>query len=252
MTPTTTYDGAPVRALILAAGRGSRMGSLTAEQPKCLTPIDGRRLLDRQLDALRGAGITELGLIKGYQGHLLPTEGLTHFENPRWASTQMVATLRCAAPWLASAPCIVSYSDILYGSEVITALAAAPGGLAISSHTGWRDIWSARFADPLSDAETFRRADDGRLLEIGGRATSLDQIEGQYMGLLRFTPAAWADVEALLNSLPPERQDRIDMTSLLNALLGAGVRIETVPVGGQWWEFDSEEDVRAFERITSG
>ena len=227
------------------------MGSLTAEQPKCLTPIQGRRLLDRQLEALRGAGITELGLVKGYMGHLLPTDGLTHFENPRWADTQMVATLRCAAPWLAAGPCIVSYSDILYGSDVITALAAAPGGLAISTHTGWLDIWRARFADPLSDAETFRRHADGHLLEIGRRAAALSEIEGQYMGLLRFTAAAWAEVEGLLNALPVHREDRIDMTSLLRALLGAGVRIETVPVGGQWWEFDSEEDVRAFERGTA-
>ena len=236
-----------MRAILLAAGRGSRMGSLTREQPKCLTPLDGRPLVEWQLQALRGGGAGDIAVVTGYMGHLLDGYGLRRFENPRWAETQMVRSLACAAEWLREGPCLVSYSDIVYEPAVVRTLAAAPGELAISYHTGWLDIWKARFDDPLSDAETFRVADDGRLLEIGRRATHLGDIQGQYMGLLRFTPRAWADVEALLASLEPAVADKVDMTSLLGRLLAAGVRIDATPVSGEWWEVDNEHDLRVYE-----
>ena len=51
------------RALILAAGRGSRMKEGTAEKPKCLNKIAGRPLLNWQLDALKAAGVDKVGLV---------------------------------------------------------------------------------------------------------------------------------------------------------------------------------------------
>ena len=51
-------------------------------------------------------------------------------------------------------------------------------------------------ADPLSDAETFRIDASGELLEIGGKTGKIEDIEGQYMGLLKFTPTAWTAVES--------------------------------------------------------
>ena len=85
-------------------------------------------------------------------------------------------------------PVIVSYADIFYRSELVRGLAAASGELVITYDRAWRSLWTRRFADPLADAETFRVDDAGRLLEIGGKTTRIEEIEGQYMGLLKFTP----------------------------------------------------------------
>jgi len=63
-----------VKAIILAAGRGSRMGGATADQPKCLTPLHGRTLLDWQVEALRDAGIESIALVRGYMGEKLPRD----------------------------------------------------------------------------------------------------------------------------------------------------------------------------------
>ena len=61
----------------------------------------------------------------------------------------------------------------------------------------------------------------GQLLEIGGKTTRIEEIEGQYMGLLKFTPAAWSAVESLLGELDAPTRDRLDMTGLLRRLLAA-------------------------------
>ena len=68
----------------------------------------------------------------------------------------MVMSLTAAASWLRAGPVIVSYADIFYRGDVVRALAQEPGALVISFDRLWRKLWSRRFADPLSDAETFK------------------------------------------------------------------------------------------------
>jgi L-glutamine-phosphate cytidylyltransferase len=233
-----------VRALILAAGRGSRMGRLGDDRPKCLIELDGRPLIERQVAALRRGGAEEIGVVRGYRGAMLDFPGFVYFDNERWADTNMVMSLAAAASWLRAGPVIVSYGDIFYRSELIRGLAGAPGSLVIAYDRGWRALWQRRFADPLADAETFRLDAAGNLREIGGRTGRIEDIEGQYMGLLKFTPPAWRAVEALLAALDQSVRDRLDMTGLLRRLLAAeALCIGTFGTDGQWGEIDNAEDV---------
>lgn len=238
-----------MNALILAAGRGSRMKDYTEDRSKCLVELAGRPLLDYQVGALRAAGCDPIGIVRGWQAERLAGRGLVTFDNQSWAETNMVSSLACAADWLRAGPCIVSYSDIFYSAPTVTALMAAPGDLAITYDPDWLKLWSRRFADPLADAETFRRNADGHVVEIGRRAASLADIEGQYMGLLKLTPAGWAAAERVRAGLAPAQRDRLDMTSLLGLLIEAGTRIHSVPVVGPWGEMDSGDDLALYEQM---
>ncbi len=239
-----------MRAIILAAGRGSRLGHLAEGRPKCLVEFEGRPLIERQIAALRRGGADEIAVVRGYRAEQIDYRGLTFFANERWAETNMVMSLAAAAAWLRAGPAIVSYGDIFYRADLVRGLAAAPGPLVITYDKVWRDLWSRRFADPLTDAETFRIDAAGRLLEIGGKTNRIDEIEGQYMGLLKFTPEAWSVVEALLAALDARVRDRLDMTGLLRRLLDAGsLPIGTYATAGQWGEIDNPEDVTLYEEM---
>jgi choline kinase len=236
-----------VKAIILAAGRGSRMGGMTAERPKCLTQLAGKPLLDWQIEALRDAGAESIAVVKGYLAETISRPDLESFINPRWSETNMVGSLACAREWLTRHTCLVSYSDIVYRPDIPLALAGAAGDIAITYDTDWLSLWRERFENPLSDAETFATDANGRLVEIGSRAQSLDQIKGQYMGLLRFTPRGWQEVEEELARLEPSARDRLDMTALLRRLLASGATIDTVPISGGWYEVDTASDLAIYE-----
>ena len=60
-----------MKAIILAAGRGTRMKALTEEKPKCLVELDGQSLLEKQLGALRQSGIEDIAIVTGYRRELL-------------------------------------------------------------------------------------------------------------------------------------------------------------------------------------
>ena len=238
-----------MRALILAAGRGSRVGARTQNRPKCLVEIAGRPLLDLQHSALRGAGIDDLAIVRGYRAEDLALPGFTTFDNPRWAETNMVSSLLSADAWLRDAPCIVSYSDIFYPAETVTRLIATDGDIAITYDPDWLSLWSRRFADPMADAESFRRWPDGRLREIGAKGGTATAIEGQYMGLLKFTPPGWRAIKLYLNTRGSAEIDRLDMTSLLNGLLQTGVEIHTVATAAGWGEVDTETDLELYQEL---
>ena len=242
-----------MRALILAAGRGSRLGVVGDNQPKCLVQLDGKPLLARQLAALRRGGATSIGMVRGYRAEMLTDPSLTYFENPRWKETNMVVSLCAASSWLRSETVIVSYADIFYRGDLIRGLAASQGPLVISYDRRWRELWSRRFADPLADAETFRIGADGALLEIGGKTQRIEDIEGQYMGLLKFTPPAWERVEALLAQLDAPVRDKLDMTGLLRRILAteSGL-IRTFATEGQWGEIDNAGDIELYEQMIKG
>ena len=85
-----------MKALILAAGEGTRLRPYTADRPKCLVEVAGRSLLDRQLDVLGAAGVAPVVVVGGYRAEMLPRPGIEVLLNPRYATTNMVTTLFCA------------------------------------------------------------------------------------------------------------------------------------------------------------
>lgn len=239
-----------MKALILAAGRGSRMRGMTDEKPKCLVPLQGRPLLEWQLSALRAAGVEEIGIVTGYRRELLAGYGLQEFHNPRWAETNMVSSLEYADEWLKAADCIVSYSDIFYDPSAVRLLMESQAGMAITYDPNWLTLWQSRFGDPLLDAETFRMNTDGTLLEIGGKPQSVEEIEGQYMGLLKFTPKAWQEIYDLRETLTPVQRDRMHCTGTLQAMIAKGrIPITALKYSGIWGEIDTNDDLAACEKI---
>lgn len=238
-----------MKAIILAAGRGSRMKNLTDERPKCLVELRGKSLLSWQLAALREAGITEIAVVTGYKREMLAPFGLKEFNNSRWESTNMVSSLECAGEWLSSDNCIVSYSDIFYKSSAVTSLISCNASLAVTFDPNWLKLWEKRFGDPLLDAETFRMNPDKTLAEIGNKPKTTAEVEGQYMGLLRFTPQGWSEVIRIRSGLPKELCDKMHMTGTLQKVIDAGrVPVAAVPYSSEWGEFDSESDIQNYTK----
>ena len=153
--------------------------------------------------------------------------------------------LTCAESCLNAENCTISYSDIVYSSNTVLRLTETQGDIVIAFDPHWYELWSIRFDDPLSDAETFRLNGD-RLVEIGQKPQSVEEIEGQYMGLIKVTPDGWMQIKYYIKKLSPEELAKMDMTSLLQALIAEGILIKVVPVKDTWFEVDSEKDLIAY------
>lgn len=242
-----------MKVLILAAGRGSRLGEHTDHLPKGFVELAGKPLLHHQIQALRQGGIKEIGIVTGYCAEAFQSfeaEGLACFHNAQWQESNMVASLYSARNWLNDS-CLIAYADILYESQLVNelqrALTQSQADFILPINLNWRALWEARFEDPLEDAESLKMNATGQVIEIGARAQSLNEIEGQFMGLLLLRPKGIQSLLAYLKQLSPETRARLDMTSLLQQLISKDIPIAAYPSESDWLELDTREDLSLYQ-----
>lgn len=166
-------------------------------------------------------------------------------DNKRWSETNMVYSLFCVPSFKGNT--IISYSDIVYKKEHVAKLNKSKTDITITADKRWEELWRLRFEDPFDDAETFK-SDGERLLEIGGKTRNVNDIEAQYMGLLKLTENGWDIIYKVFQSLTEKEKDKMDMTSMLNLLLNKGINIKVVFVEGGWCESDEYSDVLVYEK----
>ena len=246
-----------IRAIVLAAGQGTRAAPLTNDRPKCLVPLAGRTLLDRARHSLATAGITDLWVVAGYRAELISSAGYRTVVNERFASTNMVASLFAARPLIdGSRDVLIVYGDIVFEPRVVEAMVMSSATLSVAINRAWQPLWAARMDDPLADAETLK-VSQGLVTEIGKKPKALEEIEGQYMGLIR-VPAESArrfceaydemDRHAVYDGV---RFDQMYMTSFLQALIDSGWPVAAVEVNGGWLEVDTLQDLVLYENLAS-
>ncbi|NTW68489.1 MAG: phosphocholine cytidylyltransferase family protein [Chlorobiaceae bacterium] len=239
-----------MKAIILAAGEGTRLRPYTLDRPKCLVEVDGRSLLDRQLDVLATEAVNPVILIGGYRAEMLERPGVTIRLNPGYAVTNMLWTLFCAEDDL-EGDVLLCYGDIVYSSEILQAILKSKADIAVTIDLEWESYWRARNEDPLDDAETLKLAADGRILEIGQKPKSLDEIEGQYMGLMKFSPRGLELLKKTFHdaksfgSLRGKPLEKAYMTDMLQAMIDLNYRLDAVLVHGGWVEVDTVSDLNS-------
>ena len=238
-----------MKAVILAAGRGSRLHPFTEDCPKCLTELGGITLLDRQVATLRGAGVTDIVVVTGYLSERVTPGDTRQVHNDMWETTNMVESLFCAEDEFGN-DVIVSYGDIVYEPRVLDTLLRSPHNISVVVDWQWRAYWERRFDDPLSDAESLRLDDAGLIVDIGGEAADIDDIQAQYIGLMRFRGAGIGALTAAKAGLGEPRRPWMDdrpvsqayMTDLLMEMILKGEAVHAIVVEAGWLEIDTPKD----------
>lgn len=253
------------KALILAAGFGSRLMPLTANVPKTMVEYKGKKLIEYEIKALQDARIKtqNIAVVGGYKAEILreyleQNFGLKHFfENKNYAKTNMLHSLFCARDFLNECKenaqdIIISYADIVYFAPCVNALLDSRAELAICVDKQWRKLWEARFDDILSDAETLKmRESNGEfyITELGKKPKSLADIEAQYMGLFKISHSFLDKFIAFYDALDKnaifdgQPYHNIYMTSFLQGLIDKYHNAKAVLINGGWCEIDFKSDL---------
>jgi choline kinase len=122
-----------MRAIILAAGRGSRLQQTADRQvPKCLLTFGGRSLLERHLQLLEAAGIEEIVLVLGFRHEIIEAElerlgcraRVEIVLNPRYELGSMLTVHSAAGPLTRGGDVLLMDADVLYDERIMTALAS--------------------------------------------------------------------------------------------------------------------------------
>lgn len=240
-----------MRALILGAGRGSRLQALTDNQPKPYAPIGGRRILDWLLAALGEAGIDDVVFVGGYRIERVRADypQLTFCHNRRWQETNILTSLMCAEEHMTDG-FVVTYADILYRAGVVRRAIEHAGDAVLCVDTDWRTRYADRSLHPEDDAEKVA-ADGDRVLAVS-RHLEADAAIGEYIGVARFSAAGARALRHHYHRLRARLDgqvwkdgatfDRAYLIHLYEELLAEGEILHMVTTDGQYMEVDTEED----------
>ena len=246
------------KAVIVAAGRGRRLGPETDEIPKCMVRVGGRPILHRQVEALGAAGADDFVIVRGYLGDRIAAPGATRprwIENPAWAENNILASLMYATPELGDG-FLFSYSDIVFAKEHARRVSEARGAVALVIDRRWRDAYDGRQLHPVSEAELARvepGPDGPRVIRVGKTLVSADEAAGEFIGLARFSPEGAAGLDAVWRDALSAGLERpfgnaktlrnAYLSDALNAMAERGVPLVPVFIDGRWREIDTEEDL---------
>jgi len=244
--------------LILAAGEGTRLRPFTCDRPKGLVALLGKSLVSHQIDTLKTCGIENIAIATGYKAEKFAALGHQMFHNEFFASTNMVESLFAARLFLeqAKGDVLISYGDIVYQQKNLQSILDTDGDIVVMVDDGWLELWSARNENPLNDAETLKYGKQGQIIELGKKPTCLEDIHGQYTGLIKIPFQKIADFISFYDQL--DRASHYDgrtfmqmyMTSFLQLLIDAGWMVLPAHVSHGWLEVDTVEDLQLYEQLS--
>ena len=240
-----------MKFILLAAGKGTRLSPITDEHPKCLTPFQGRPIIDYTVDALNSVGIPEMIVVGGYKSDVL-TQHLKKLNisskiyiNKDYDQTNMVYSLFSAIHEFTD-DLIISYSDIIFTPNVLELLMQSKADFGTIVDTDWQTLWNIRMDDPLDDVESFKLDVDNNIIEIGHKPKSIDEVEGQYIGLSKISKKFLPTLVKKFEELERKRAKSIHFTGFIQHLIEKKYKIQAIKVHGEWIEIDSVMDLKNY------
>ena len=230
------------KAVVLAAGRGTRLGALTDDIPKALVDVGGKPLIVHALDGLMEAGLAEFMVVTGYRGDQIEYElgngGGAGVEIRYAQQHHLEGTARALAlarEWLGSERFFVTWADVLVPRpnywRVIRASRTADAAIAVN----YTD-------DPYAGAAVYIDSADGdglvtRIVEKPQRGSSTTNWNNA--GLAVLGASAWD----FIDRLTPSPRGEYELPQAVASMVEAGMRVRAVPVEGQWFDVGTPEDL---------
>lgn len=241
-----------MNVVLIGAGRGQRLMPLTAHEPKSLTPVAGKRILDWILEAFRQNGLDRFVFIGGYLIDVV-RDNYPQFqmvENPDWPNNNILFSLLHARDYLGDG-FYASYTDTLYRPSAVAALKASTHDITLVMDTRWRRRYRFRKMHPEADAEKMI-ATNGRVERIS-RAIAPADASGEFTGVMRMTASGAEKFLDYFDRLHAEYEDEgifaegrpFRVAYLIHQfehMIDVGIDIHCVSVPGEYHEIDTLED----------
>jgi len=249
------------RAIIIAAGSGSRLRPLTDETPKCMLEVDQKALIKHCIDNLQENGIDHISIVTGYKAEKINFEGLYYYHNNNYLSNNVLHSLLYAREALEQAvkdeaPVVISYSDIWYQSSVVKSLLQSQGDINLVVDSQWESAYEGRTDHLTSEAELAVFTQENRLCAIGKNvinSVSRKDSNGEFIGLLMMKPAGikrflshFDKVNTHLTLMSPFQKapewQKSYITDILQDMVDSRVVVNCEVIRGKWKEFDTVQD----------
>ena len=241
------------KALIIAAGLGSRLKKHTENLPKCMLDFGGKTLLQRQIDAYNKNNIKDISLIRGYKKEKINYKGLRYFENKDYKNNNILNSIFYAEK-IINGNIIISYSDILFDPMVVQRTIESNHDISVVVDIDWRGYYVGRKDHPISEAENVIFNSNNEVEKIGKINTGNEDVHGEFIGMIKLSNRGAETFKEHFHRLkkiywnkPFQRAQifqKAYLTDFIQELVDIGIKVHCVIIESGWKEIDTVEDYK--------
>ena len=241
------------KALILAAGLGSRLKDHTENIPKCMLDFGGKTLLERQLQAYRECGINNISLVRGYKKNKINYKNIKYFDNKNYEKNNILNSIFYGEDVI-NGNIIIAYSDILFESNVVKRLLESENDISVVVDIDWRGYYIGRKDHPIEEAENVIFNSNNEVVKIGKITTEKQEVHGEFIGMIKLTNRGaeifkqnFHRVKKLYWDKPFQRAKTFQnayLSDMIQELVDIGVKVHCTIIERGWKEIDTVEDYR--------
>lgn len=232
-----------MKALILAAGLGTRLAPITNVKPKSLVPVNGKPILFKQIENLQINGVNDITIVSGYKADILEKVVREIFpkikivESVDYASTNNMYSAYIAREAIGDSAFLMMNADVFYDASVIEALLTDESENAIVTDIGTYIEESMKVVE-----------ENGRLVKIS-KTIKPEEALGVSIDVYKFSKDAG---KAFFNKCTEYIEDKKELKMwsevALNDILPEVV-FKACPLMGRWLEIDNHDDLAAAEKL---
>ena len=247
------FNKSRAKALIVAAGLGSRLKGHTEDNPKCMLDFGGKTLLQRQLSSYKDHGIEDISLIRGYKKNKINYKGIKYFDNKDYKNNNILNSIFYGEDVI-NGNIIISYSDILFEPFVVKRAMDSDHDISVIVDVDWRDYYIGRKDHPLSEAENVIFNSNNEVVKIGKIASDKEEVHGEFIGMIKLNHRGceilkqnFHRVKKLYWNKPFQRAkifQKAYLTDMIQELVDIGVKVHCVIIERGWKEIDTVEDYK--------
>lgn len=242
-----------MKAIILAAGSGTRLNKYTKNLPKGMLNVFGKTIIERQIDLFIKADIKDIIIITGYASDKINYKGIKYYHNKNYDKTNMVESLFCAQKEFTD-NIIISYADIVYTEKVLKSVQNNKHDIVVAVDIDWKKYWKLRYGKINFDTESLKfNADNQTIKELGTPDVHSSQIDARYVGLLKFSKKGLEILKYFYDLNKTKYWDKpwqksgktfqnAYMTDIIQELIDRDNKVYAHKISGGWLEFDTNED----------
>tara|TARA_Y100000741_G_C18161723_1_gene521460 strand:- start:188 stop:949 length:762 start_codon:yes stop_codon:yes gene_type:complete len=238
-----------LKAIILAAGKGSRLGKLTTKKPKGMLDFMGKSLIEHQVQMYNSIGITEIIIIRGYQKDKIAYKDIMYIDNELYDKTNMIESLMCARNYM-NDDCVISYSDILFSKNLLLSLIKNNNSIVVAVDSRWKDYWKERYGNLETDLEDLQ-IKNNQIKRIGQKISNADRLDYRYVGINKFSTEGIKQMLSIYDHKKILKDKWISsgnnftegyMTDLFQEMIDSDIKVSPHITKNEWLEIDTPND----------
>jgi len=259
-----------MKAIIVAAGIGSRLGELGKDTPKSLIDVNGQSILERQISVLKKLGISDITVIIGPHAEKFTFKNISFIQDKNYLEHDILSSLMLARSIMHD-DIIISYGDVIFDEQVLQSLINFKGSIGLGIDLDWEKNYDEKEQELKQEASTVQIKNNICTKIVDGRELSKSKIKddskpsdhkkqklGEFVGLMILTKQGSIifikRYEELINYHIGSFHEASSIsqayfTDMFQELIDNDIEILPIPVQGKWCEIDTIEDLKRAENM---